>query len=239
MKVSLFLNAFFVILILCLQSNYAQEYEHETDKNIPALSDFHEVIYPIWHEAFPEKNYQLLRDFSDDVKNSAQKIYEVELPGILRDKESKWSEGINKFKMSVEEYVSASMGDDDARLLKAAEVLHSNYENLVRTIRPVLKEVEEYHKDLYMIYHHYLPGNELDKVKGLTSGLMLKAEALKDAKLPSRLSAKQDQFDKAVVELIGNTKIFISSVESEDPEIMNQKLDEMHSSYQKLEAVFD
>jgi hypothetical protein len=228
-----------IILFTSSFNLFAQQYEHETSTNIPELSDFHEVIYPIWHEAYPEKNYNLLKDFSDSVKTMGEKIFTAKLPGILRDKEAKWNEAVAKFKSSVEEYSKASEGNDDSKLLLAAEELHTRYEGLVRTIRPVAKEVDEFHKDLYVIYHHYLPGNDLEKVKKMAGGLKEKAHLLTGVKLSSRLADKQERYNKAVDELIKTTDTFVESLEKTDTEVINQALDKMHTSYQKLEAVFD
>ncbi len=233
------ISILFTFLLLCSGNNIAQQYEHETSTNIPELSDFHEVIYPIWHEAYPEKNYKLLKDFSDSVKTMGEKIFIAKLPGILRDKETKWNEAVAKFKSSVEEYTKASKGNDDSKLLLAVEELHTRYEGLVRTIRPVAKEVDEFHKDLYVIYHHYLPGNDLEKVMTMADGLKEKAHLLTEVKLSSRLADKQERYNKAVEELIKTTDAFVESLEQTDNEIINQSLDKMHTCYQKLEAVFD
>lgn len=227
------------ILFTCSINLFAQQYEHETSSNIPELSDFHEVIYPIWHEAFPEKNYKLLKDFSDSVKTMGEKIFTAKLPGILRDKETKWNEAVAKFKSSVQDYILASKGNDDSKLLVAAEELHARYEGLVRTIRPVAKEVDEFHKDLYVIYHHYLPGNDLEKVKTMAGGLKEKVHLLTGVKLSSRLADKQERYNMTVEELIKTTDAFVESLEQNDSEVINQALDKMHTSYQRLEAVFN
>lgn len=233
------ISILFTFLLFCSGNIIAQQYEHETSANIPELSDFHEVMYPIWHEAYPEKNYKSLREFSDSVKSMSEKIFSAKLPGILRDKETKWNEAVAKFKSSVEEYTLASNGNDDGKLLLAAEELHTRYEALVRTIRPVAKEVDEYHKDLYVIYHHYLPGNDLEKVKTMAGGLKEKALLLMGVKLSVRLADKQERYNKAVEELIKTTDEFVESLEQTDNELINQSLDKMHTSYQRLEAVFD
>jgi len=60
----------------------------ETESSIPELAPFHDVIYPIWHTAYPEKDYVALRKYVPEVRSLAEKIYGAKLPGILRDKES-------------------------------------------------------------------------------------------------------------------------------------------------------
>ena len=56
---------------------------HETSSNVPELIEFHDVIYLIWHEAYPDKDYEALRNFVNDVNEYANKLYDAQLPGIL------------------------------------------------------------------------------------------------------------------------------------------------------------
>ena len=118
----------------------------ETESNIPELEQFHEIIYPIWHTVYPAKDYAALRSYAKEVNNLSKKIYSAKLPGILRDKKTKWEKGLIEFKKSVAEYNKQADGTNDAALLKAAEGLHSNYEMLVRIIRPVSKRLTNFIK---------------------------------------------------------------------------------------------
>ena len=126
----------------------------EIKAEVPALYEFHDVVYPIWHVAYPSKDYAALRSYVDDIDKGAQKIYEADLPGILRDKQEMWNKGVDEFKIAVEEYGKIAAEKDDEMMLKAAENLHTKYESLVRIIHPVLPELDQFHQVLYMIYHN-------------------------------------------------------------------------------------
>lgn len=115
---------------------------HEISGSVPELEEFHNVIYEIWHNAYPNKDITLLKSYVNDVNSHAQKIYEAKLPGILRDKETKWNEGLEVLKKSVDEYNTAAAGTNDGQMLNAAEDLHAKFEMMVRIIKPVLKEVD-------------------------------------------------------------------------------------------------
>ena len=80
----------FILLTHCPLFTQDQEHSSEINSSIPELSEFHEVIYPIWHTAYPEKDIAMLKEMLSEVNNGAEKIYSAQLPGILRDKKEEW-----------------------------------------------------------------------------------------------------------------------------------------------------
>ena len=126
----------FGLLALGFLPALSAEQVDETKAEVPELSAFHDVIYPIWHTAYPDKDYAALRSFAPEVKDKAQGILSAKLPGILRDKQEKWDAGLAEFKKAVENYSASSDSGTDEDIWKAAEVLHDSYEKLVCIIRP-------------------------------------------------------------------------------------------------------
>ena len=61
MKQRLISAALLAVLCTAVFASYAQERPAETTPNVPALEVFHEVIFKIWHEAWPDKNTAMLR----------------------------------------------------------------------------------------------------------------------------------------------------------------------------------
>ncbi|MGB9665269.1 MAG: hypothetical protein ACPL25_10200 [Ignavibacteria bacterium] len=209
--------------------------EDETNTNIPALSEFHEVIYPIWHTAYPAKDIEMLKGFVEEVNQKAEKIFNVKLPGILREKEEKWKKGVEEFKVAVEKYNEAAQGSDDQALLDAAEVLHTKYENLVRIVRPVIKELDEFHKVLYVIYHRYLPDKKWAEIRAECNNLKEKSGKLLQAKLPKKLEAKQDEFVKLVNELV----ISVNELCKVKDANMDKAVEKMHAKYEAVQSLFE
>ena len=57
------INLILILTLLLALPLFSQEDEHSSEVNssVPELFEFHDVIYPIWHTAYPEKNYQMLK----------------------------------------------------------------------------------------------------------------------------------------------------------------------------------
>ncbi len=138
----------------------------------------------------------------------------------------------------MEAYNAAARGKDDQMLLKAAETLHAKYEVLVRIINPVLKEMDAFHRSLYVAYHKYLPERAYDKIRGTSSDLVSKADAVTKATLPRSLEAKSDAFRKAAAELMDATKALDAAGKAHDHAGMESGVEKVHAKYRALESLF-
>jgi hypothetical protein len=227
-------------LLFCFSSfpAYAQR-PAEATAEVPALDSFHEVIHEIWHEAWPQKNISLLRQLAPDVKKGIASVASATLPGILRDKKAAWDEGVKKLQAAGLEYNSAAGSKDDSRLLAAAEKLHSRFEALMRITRPAIKELDEFHAVLYMLYHHYLPQNDRGKIQASALELKQKMAALNSAALPERFKEKQKKFTEARAALSKSVDGLQPAVQLKADKTIKDAVETLHSNYQKLEKVFE
>ncbi len=219
---------------------YSQQEDQmkETESKVPELEQFHEIIYPIWHTAYPAKDCAALRNYVGEVNLLAEKIYSAKLPGILRDKQDKWNTGIGEFKESIDEYNIQAAGQSDSLLLTAAEELHSKYEMLVRIIRPVSKEVDEFHQQLYVIYHTYLPSKDYKKILSVSSKLVEKSEAISKMKISGKLEAKSEKINTAALDLLKAAKELNSLGKAANGKKVELAVEKVHAKYQKLEELF-
>lgn len=211
----------------------------ETVAQIPVLTRFHEVIFAVWHTAWPEKNTAMLIELLPQIKNYSDSLSDAQLPGILRDKQEAWNDGVSKLQTIVTEYGHAASAGDSTALLDAAEQLHAQYEALVRITRPVLKELDAFHQVLYLLYHHYVPDGNLEEIVASTKRLKERMTVLKKAKLPDRLKQKETEFNNARDRLAESVAALDASLAVKDREAFTSQVESMHSDYQALEAVFD
>jgi hypothetical protein len=232
---SILLVLFFVTTIFA-QHDHTQEISWE----VPELKEYHEVIYTLWHDAWPKKDTELLKTLLPDLEKGYAKLAAKELPGILRDKEEKWNSFIKELGQSLQLFKTAIDNKDDETLLKEAENIHTFYEKLVRTIRPVLKEIDAFHQELYMLFHYYLPEYDLPKITQAAQNLKAKNAELLQASLPARLSKKETQFNEKRAALSNSVEHLVKLTEGEAPrDQIEQAIDELHTDYQNLEALFD
>jgi len=228
-----------LITVLCLTVAGAAFAAEETDSQVPELAAFHEIIYPIWHTAYPEKDLAALKSYVPEIHKLAGKIYEAKLPGILRDKQTRWDAGVAELKKAVDAYTAAAEGTDGQALLDAAELLHARYETLVRTIRPVLKEMDEFHKVLYVVYHKYLPEGKYAEIKAVSADLKAKSEAVTKATLSKRMESRAADFQKAAADMLAAAGALVETCRTGADPAINDAVEALHTRYQALENVFN
>ncbi len=231
----------FTILIVILSVPVFSQAEFDSTEikaEVPALSEFHDVIYPIWHVAYPSKDYSALQGYVADIDSGSQNIYEAKLPGILQDKQEIWDKGVNEFKVAVEEYKKIADQKNNEMLLKAAENLHSKYESLVHIIHPVLPELDQFHQILYMIYHKYLPQEDYQQIYLVSDDLVAKAEALSKVKLRGNDGELQKKFENNTTQLLHAAQKLREELKSNNYELAKYGVEDVHRAYQKTEALF-
>ncbi|MBM3296920.1 MAG: hypothetical protein FJY83_04900 [Candidatus Aminicenantes bacterium] len=232
----------FALLIFSVLGSLAArpaEQADETKAVVPELSAFHDIMYPIWHTAYPEKDYAALRGFASEVGDKAGAVFAATLPGILRDKQEKWDQGVAEFKKAVEEYIALSASGADEAVWNAAEVLHDRYEKLVRIVRPPLKEVDAFHQELYVVYHRHLPAKDLAAIGAAAGVLRERAEVVTRATLPKRHEPRLEPFQKAAAELLQACRELETACAGGDPDSVASAVEGLHSKYQALEKVFE
>lgn len=238
-----FSGSLIILTLLGSISVPAQEngtpHNEETSAQIPVLNRFHEVIFPMWHTAWPEKNVAMLAELLPGIKCYRDSLLVAQLPGILRDKQDTWKRGIERLQIIVDGYDHAASSGDTVALLEAAEQLHAQYEALVRITRPVLKELDAFHQALYMLYHHHMPDWNLDEIATATNTLKERMVALRNAVLPNRLKRKEQEFIDARTRLAASVASLDASLAARDREAFTSQVESMHSDYQALEAIFD
>lgn len=211
----------------------------EIENSVPELIAFHEVIYPMWHDAYPAKDTAALKSFVPRINELAATIYKVQLPGILREKNSAWKDGVANLRKSVKSYNAAAKRTDADVMLAATEDLHRRYEMLVRVIRPVLPEMAAFHKVLYVVYHKDLPASQWDDIRKKTTELYVGAKAITEASLPKRFEARAADFksaaDALVKSVLGLQELGADATGQE----IRKTVIKVHSEYLALQKIFE
>jgi len=206
--------------------------------SVPALDAMHEVIMPLWHDAWPNKDVKAMAAMVPDIERHFAAVSKAELPGVLRDKQVAWAAGVSDLRATVDAYKAAVTAGDNEALLKAAEKLHAQYEALVKVVRPVLKEMEDFHATLYVLYHYQLTPFQFAKASESIQTLKTKMDALNKATLPDRLKAKTDVFNAQRARLSKSVDEVLSLLPGRDESKIKAAIEVMHAQYEGLEKVF-
>lgn len=238
-SVALFLLLLATAAPLAAQEQAEKKAADETSSMIPEVGKFHEVIYVLWHKGYPEKDYALIRSKNPEVTKFAEELPGYPLPGILRDKKDKWEHAVQLFVTSATAFSDAVMKNETEKLLEATETLHANYEGLVRTMRPVMKELDAYHVVLYKIFHKYLPGAQWDDLREASIQLSEKCGALAKAAVPAKLKEKAAQFEKNRKALCDATDNLSALAKRKGEKAIEKAVNDVHAKYRILEKMFD
>jgi hypothetical protein len=212
---------------------------HEVPTSVPELTTFHEVIMPMWHTAYPAKDYAALRKISKDVETGVAKIAAAKLPGILHERQAAWDKGLAELKAAGAAYVKAAAGTNDQALLAAAEKLHSVYEAQGQIIRPAVPEMNDFHQVLYVVQHTYVPEKKWGDVCKSSAELQAKAEAVAKATLPKRVEAKADAFKKDSGQLVADAKALVAACKANQPAGIEKATATLHDRYEGLGKIFE
>jgi hypothetical protein len=213
--------------------------EKELTASVPELHDLHEVVFELWHDAFPDKNTDLIKSLLPAADEKTAALEEAELPGILRDKQAAWDEGKTELKAALKRLHKAAEADDAQAILDETEAFHTAFERLVRLIRPVVPELDAFHQELYKLYHYYAPEYDLEKIREAAAAMQEKVPPLAKAKLPKRVAKRQEDFDQAVKELGASVDALNEVVKTDDKKKVLDAVEKTHDAYQKVEHVFD
>jgi hypothetical protein len=211
----------------------------ETSASVPALSAFHEVIYPMWHTAWASKDTAMVRELWPDLQTHVTAVEKAELPGILRDKKEAWAKGLQRLQAAEAAYGAALEGEAIEPKLAAVEEMHAAFESLVRTIRPILPELQAFHEVLYRIYHYDLPNRDETALGARLPALTAAMDTLNTAVLPERRAAAKENFEAARAELSARVEE-VAKITTEDDWTQTAKaIEDMHTAYQAVEKVFE
>jgi uncharacterized coiled-coil DUF342 family protein len=213
--------------------------EAEISASVPALDAVHDLVRPLWHDAFPQKDYDAIKELIPQLEERLGAVEAVELPGILREKEDQWVERREKLMERFTALKAAAEDDDQDSMLGQTEAFHLAYESLVRVIRPVVPELDAFHQEMYKLYHYYMPAYDVEKIRETAVAMQEKLGALEAVQLPERLSDKQDDFHASVAELANQVQALARSLESPDRDGVNAAIESVHAAYQDTEKIFD
>jgi hypothetical protein len=202
---------------------------------VPALTDYHDVIRPLWHDAWPNGDLALVGELLPDAKRSQEALEQAKLPGILNDKQAAWQKGVQAMRAALTAAEKGLAAGDKQATLDAVEELHTDYEKLVRLIRPPMKELDAYHQELYRVVHRLVPAGDLAAMPAAAATLAERCSALQQAALPKRLADREAALKPAFATLCAATTELQAVAGSKDKASIEAAVDKVHTAYQAAE----
>jgi hypothetical protein len=218
------------------QASAADSLDAKAD--VPALRAMHEVIYPLWHKAWPAKDTQMIKDLLPKVRAHVEAVRTAALPGILRDHKDEWDAGVLQLVEAEKTCEDAAAKSDKQGLLDAVEDLHARFESLMGVTSPVFKQLDDYHVVLYKIYHGSMPAKDLAKIRAQSVELAARAKALSDVPLPKRFADKEKEIKSGITLLWTDTEALRLTAQKDDLDAIGAAVEKVHASYRTLDELF-
>lgn len=200
--------------------------------DVPALTDYHEVIHPLWHDAWPNRDLALVGTLLPDAKRHQDALEQAALPGILRDKREAWQAGVAAMRAALTGVEKGLAAGDTQATLDAVEALHADYEKLVRLIRPPIKELDAYHQELYRVVHRLVPAGDLAAMPAAAATLVERCAALQQARLSARLARREATLAPAFAALCTVTAELQAVAGSGNKAAIEAAVENVHAAYQ-------
>lgn len=206
-------------------------------QEVPQLETLHKSIYVLWHDAYPNKNYELIKSTMPELETSVGDLSTAKLPDIMHNRQSKWDSEIKGLQDNLAGLKKSVAEDNQETMLAYTESIHSSFEKLVRVLRPKLAELDSFHEDLYTLYHKYMPAGDIAAIKALIPSMKDKADKLKMAKLTRGLAEKQAAYDERVTEL----QAAVSEMEKAANKGNSKKTiaagEKVHTAYERIDGL--
>jgi uncharacterized protein YukE len=217
------------VLIVSLNCVKSQE--------VPQLETLHKSIYVLWHDAWPNKNYDLIKNTIPELEASVAELSKAKLPEMMHNRQDKWNSEIKGLNENLEGLKKSVSEDNKETMLSYTESIHSSFEKLVRALRPKLAELDSFHEDLYVLYHKHMPSGDVAAIKALLPSMKEKATKLQQAKLTRGLAEKQDAFDKKMIELQKAISQLEKSANKGDKKKTIAAGEQVHTAYEQLDGL--
>jgi hypothetical protein len=168
-----------------------------TDLFTKAMDDFHEVLAPLWHEAYPKKDFKAIREQAPLFQKKLFVLLRAPLPNNLEE-EKLDSLFIKRQMLSfyVSQFGMAAADTVDSALASALEQMHGAYEELAKVFAVEIKELDSFHETLYFIWHDALPKKNYSAIKETVPVLKAEIDSLMKVSLPYGCTKNKEEFEK-------------------------------------------
>jgi hypothetical protein len=142
-------------------------------------------------------------------------------------------------KAALQQLHAAAETNNQEEMLNQTEAFHAAFERLVRTIRPIVPELDAFHQEMYKLYHYYAPQYDLAQIRSAVAAMQEKIPALKKSQLPKRLADRQKDFEAAVGQLEASVADLVKIVKTDSKEKILDAVEKTHTAYRQTERIFE
>jgi heme oxygenase len=97
---------------------------------VKELENFHLVLYPLWHEALPKKDFKAIIACAPTLQEKMDTLMKVDFPEKFKENVPQFIEKRKALKASVEELIKACNKKDNKKIEEKLDKMHTAYMEL-------------------------------------------------------------------------------------------------------------
>ena len=202
------------------------------------LSQFHEILVSLWHEALPNNDWKTIRETVPAMQEKTNLLMKTsQKKNICTERKENFEARRKNLYDAVENLNIASPGEDKEKIKKSLDDVHTAYVQLASFLAPKMEELENFHQVLSFLWHEALPKKDFKAIRDSSNIVNQRMDALLAGKLPQRYSALKKEFNLKREELKKSEEKFLAACKKKNNQNLEKALVEMHNRYHQLEDV--
>ncbi|UCD63735.1 MAG: hypothetical protein JSW34_13505 [Candidatus Zixiibacteriota bacterium] len=164
------------------------------EKGYKAIEEFHKVLGPTWHQAWPAKDYDALIAAGPEFARTFKAIAELEMIFKTEVRVNAFEKARTQFAEAVKQYTEACEAGDKEKVYELMPALHEAFEMTASAMLPVhYPQFDGFVVEMNSILGNYLPENDTEAIATSTASLVEMAASLDETTIPEDLKEKQKE----------------------------------------------
>ena len=158
-----------------------------------AFKTFHHLISPLWHQAWPAKDYDALVAAGDDFKQVFAEVAKTEPKSRNKFRIREYETLRAKLGVLVENYAQAAAAGEKDKVYAILPELHNAFEITAAALLPIpYMEVHGLYVTSKLIVEKHLVENNVEGIQGSTEVVVTKVKYLTERSIPIELADQKD-----------------------------------------------
>lgn len=171
--------------------------EHAANKGYSAFEEFHNVMAPAWHTAYPANDVKALYAAGPEFERLFPKIAEIEAKMHSPFRKAAFLTHREEFAKLVKEFATAAQASDSGAVMTIMPKLHDAFEMTASALAPMpYPQVDGILVTVGLILDQHMPLNNTEGIVGSTATLTEKMASLTPESLPEPLQPQKEEHVK-------------------------------------------
>lgn len=182
-----------------------------SDAGYNPFGDFHHILAPTWHGAYPEKDYDALLAAGPKFLEIFKKIEAMKPEFKNEVKKDAFYNNREKFAVIIKDYAKACEAGDKEKAYELMPQLHDSFEMTAAALLPIhYPMMEGFILSVNMLMENHIKFNNKEGIVGTTETLVIKSGGLTEESIPEELKGNKDE----ILTYFGTIKKIVAEMDS-------------------------